>query len=135
MNCRLFKMLIQSYHDGELELGEMAEYENHRDRCAACAQADAEFASVFTALSGIGHLEPSPGFNASVMAHVDVARYRVSAWKKIWLSVRGFWRGLPSPIQATTVVASVFALFVGIYTPFLMMMMAAARTLAGYAMS
>ena len=135
MDCGLFRMLIQRYYDGELGLGEMAEYENHRQSCARCARLDAEFAGVFSALGGIAHFEPSEDFDAKVMARVDVSRYRVSAARKGWLALRGFWRGLPAPVRATGIVASVFAVFVGVYTPFLMMMLSALRSLAGYGMS
>lgn len=135
MDCRSFRMLIQKYHDGDLSLAEMAEYENHRAGCAECARLDGQFAGVFSALGSIGHFEPSPEFNARVMAHVDVARYRVSAFTKVMRAVRGFWRGLPAPVRATGLTASVFALFVSVYTPFLMMMLSALRRTAEYAMS
>lgn len=129
MNCDLFKMLIQRYHDGDLDLAGMAEYENHMRSCDGCRRLDSQFTGIFEALEGLELLQPSPDFNKNVMAGVDISRYKVRVSRKVWLSVRSFWRGLPAPVRATGIIASVFALFISVYTPFLLMMISAGKKL------
>jgi hypothetical protein len=131
MNCHLFKMLIQRYHDGELDRGDMAEYEEHRRNCHQCERLDMTFSGIFTVLEDMEVIEPPSDFNMKVMARVDVSRYKVRAARKVFLSVRGFWRGLPVPVQATGIISSVFALFIAIYTPFLLMMVSSGEKLLG----
>lgn len=133
MECHLFKMLVQKYHDGELDLAGMAEYENHFMECGECRRLDAQFAGVFSALDGIKLLEPSPGFDMNVMAHVDVARFRVSIARKAWISLRGLWQGLPKPLRVTGIAAPVFALFVAVYSPILLTMVLIAKKGVGVA--
>ena len=117
MNCRHFEMLIQKYHDGELGAAERAEYENHISSCASCRDLDARFATVFGALDGIPLADPSPGFDASVMARVDVARYRKSAASRAGAAVRSGWDRIPFPARVAGGIAAVFGLFVAVYTP------------------
>ncbi|MCK4537191.1 MAG: hypothetical protein KAV42_00200 [Candidatus Krumholzibacteria bacterium] len=131
MDCHLFKMLIQRYHDGELDRAGMAEYEEHRRNCQLCERLDTAFDGIFSALGDMEVMEPSSDFNMKVMARVDVSRYKVRAARKVWLSARGFWRGLPVPLQATGIISSVFVLFIAIYTPFLLMMVSAGKKLLG----
>ncbi|MBN2071462.1 MAG: zf-HC2 domain-containing protein [Candidatus Krumholzibacteriota bacterium] len=119
MNCHLFKMLVQKYYDGELDLAGMAEYENHTSECRACHAIDREYSKVFNALGAMEIFEPSPEFNMKIMAHVNVARYRVSPLKKAWISVRGRWDLLPAPLRAGVMTSAVFGLFVAVYTPIL----------------
>jgi hypothetical protein len=134
MNCRHFEMLIQKYHDGELAAAERAEYENHRESCSSCGELDAQFAAVFGALDGIPLAEPSPGFDAGVMARVDVARYRKSAASRAGAAVRNGWDRIPFPARIAGGIAAVFGLFIAVYTPMIGMIAAAAgkaATLAG----
>ncbi|MBU8920386.1 MAG: zf-HC2 domain-containing protein [Bacteroidales bacterium] len=131
MDCHLFKMLIQRYHDGELDRAGMAEYEEHRRSCHQCESLDTAFAGIFSVLEDMEVMEPDSDFNMRVMARVDVSRYKVRAARKVFLSVRSFWRGLPVPLQATGIISSIFVLFTAIYTPFLLMMMSAGKKLLG----
>ena len=130
MECHLFKVLIQRYHDGELEPVEIAEYEQHRRSCELCRELDAEFAGVFAALEGIPRLEPSVDFNSSVMARVDVARYRKSPARKA-VGVFGWtWGRLPAPVRITGTITAVFALFVSAYRPLLDILLGALQATA-----
>jgi hypothetical protein len=125
MNCRHFEMLIQKYYDGELDAVEMAEYENHLGSCPSCLGLDAQFAAVFGALDEIPLAEPSPGFDTNVMAMVDVARYRKSAFSRAGVAIRGGWDRLPFPARVAGGIAAVFGLFIAVYTPMIGMIAAA----------
>ncbi len=126
MNCRHFEMLIQKYHDGELDVPERAEYESHLASCHSCRELDMQFAAVFGALDEIPLAEPSPGFDAGVMARVDVARYRKSALSRAGTAVRGGWDRLPFPARVASGIAAVFGLFIAVYTPMIGMIASAA---------
>ena len=130
MECHLFKILIQRYYDGELEPVEIAEYEHHRHSCEACMELDTQYASVFAALEGIPRLEPSADFNSSVMARVDVARYRENPARKVIGVFGGTWGRLPAPIRITGTITAVFALFVSAYRPLLDMLLGALQAVA-----
>lgn len=132
MNCRHFEMLIQKYHDGELDAAEMAEYENHIESCPSCMGLDAEFASVFGALDEIPLAEPSPGFDMGVMARVDVARYRKSAFSRAGAVVRSGWDRIPFPARVAGGIAAVFGLFIAVYTPMIGVIVAAAGKTASF---
>ena len=112
MKCHLFRMIAQKYYDGELDPAGRAEYENHARECARCGEFDREYSFLFAALDDIETYEPSPEFNLRVMANVDVARYRVGAARKAWISIRSGWNRLPSAVRVTAAIAAVFGLFV-----------------------
>jgi len=132
MNCRHFEMLIQKYHDGELGAAERAEYESHMATCAGCRELDSRFAAVFGALGHIPLAEPAPGFDSAVMARVDVARYRKSAASRAVAVLRGGWDRIPRPARIAAGIAAVFGLFVGVYTPVIGMIAAAAGRAATF---
>jgi len=119
MDCHLFHMLIQRYHDGELDAVERAAYENHRRLCEACRLFDGRYAAVFGALDGIEKFEPSADFNSAVMARVDVSRYRVGAARKAAGAVGRGWFWIPFPVRAGVAVSAIFALFITAYGPFM----------------
>ena len=134
MNCRHFEMLIQKYHDGELDAVEVAAYENHLESCPSCMELDVQFAAVFGALDEIPLAEPSLRFDANVMARVDVARYRKSALSRAGVAIRGGWDRLPFPARVASGIAAVFGLFIAVYTPMIGMIAATtgkAATLVG----
>ena len=133
MNCRHFEMLIQKYHDSELGAAERAEYESHLASCASCMELDMQFAAVFGALDGMPLAEPSPGFDSSVMARVDVARYRKSAASRAGATVRNGWDRIPFPARVAAGIAAVFGLFIAVYTPMIGMIAAAAGKVATFA--
>jgi hypothetical protein len=130
MECRHFGLLIQRYYDGELEPAERAKYENHRAECRACGKLDAQYAAVFEGLSRIPMAEPSAGFNNSVLARVNIARYRTSPVRRFFQSIRGGWIYLPARLRVTATIAAVFGLFVAVYTPVIGLFAAGARKAA-----
>jgi predicted anti-sigma-YlaC factor YlaD len=119
MECHIFKMLIQRYHDGELDAVERAAYENHRGMCKSCRQQDAELARIFGALGNIELFEPSNAFGAKVIAQIDIARYRVSPARKAVRAFGQVWYRLPAQVRVGGALAVVFALFITAYRPFL----------------
>ena len=131
MKCHLFKMLIQKYYDGELDPAGSAEYENHVRECEACGKLDRQYSRVLTVLDGMELFEPSPLFDRNVMVHVDVSRYKVSAARKTWISIRSGWNNLPTPVRVTGATAAVFGLFVAVYSPILTSLVFAMRKVIG----
>lgn len=134
VDCHLFKMLIQRYYDGELDPVVMSDYERHRSLCEGCLALDAEYAALFGALEVIPRFEPSEGFDARVMSRVDVSRYRVSAARRLAAFFGGTWNRMPAYVRVGTSLATVFALFLTIYRPFLQFlidMLGTAATLVG----
>jgi hypothetical protein len=119
MKCHLFTMLLQRYHDGDLDPGERAEYERHRMQCADCRALDRQFSEVFEALDGIPLFEPAGDFNAKVMARVDVSRYRRRKARKVYRALENAWWWVPKPVRIALPVCMVFGLFASIYTPVL----------------
>ena len=117
MECRLYSMLIQRYHDGELDAVARAEYERHRRACAACRELDARYALVAGALGAMPVYEPSPEFNRRVLSRVDVAAYRTSPAKRFFGAVERSWNALPIPVRRGAVVGVLAALVVGVYKP------------------
>lgn len=112
-------MLVQKYYDGELDSVESAEYENHRRTCERCRLEDMQFASVFEALDGLPAIEPSRDFNSSVMARVDISRYRVGALQKAFRVLGRVLGTVPNPVRILAAVAAVFTLFITAYRPLL----------------
>ncbi len=127
MDCRNFELLVQKYHDGELDAAMMAEYESHLVSCGACRELDAGYAYVFEALEDLPLAEPSPSFDAAVMSRVDVTRYRTSVARRAAAAVRGGWDWLPKPVRVSAGIFAVFGLFTAVYTPIIGMLAAAAR--------
>ncbi len=119
MKCHLFTILLQRYHDGDLDPGERAEYERHRMQCADCRALDRQFSAVFEALGGIPLLEPAGDFNARVMARVDVSRYRRRRARYVYRALENAWWWVPKPIRIALPVCVIFSMFASIYTPVL----------------
>ncbi|MBN1164091.1 MAG: zf-HC2 domain-containing protein [Candidatus Krumholzibacteriota bacterium] len=133
MRCELFSMLVQRYHDGELSAVEMAEYKNHLRDCAACRRIDAEYAGMFVLLESIHLFQPSEDFDSKVMARVDISRYRVGLARRAGKGLRKYWNGLPVPLRSTALIASIFALFVAVYSPIIYTLIGAGRRLVALA--
>jgi hypothetical protein len=127
MECDLYRLLIQRYHDGELEPAERAEYENHRRRCAACRAMDERFALVAGALDGFPRFEPSPDFDARVLSRVDVAAYRVGPARRAARAAGRAWNAVPIPARNGSVIAAVGLFFIAVYKPLLDYMLATIR--------
>jgi anti-sigma factor RsiW len=127
MECHLFRLQIQRYHDGELEPAERAEYENHRRRCGTCGALDARFALIAGALDGLALFEPSPGFDRKVLSQVDIGAYRVSpARRAVRAAVRG-WSAVPVPVRNGSLIAALGFFFIAVYKPLLDYMIATIR--------
>lgn len=119
MKCHLFRLLIQQYHDGELDPAERAEYENHRRQCAACRAMDGRFALLVRALDDVPCLEPSADFNRRVLSHVDVASYRLSPAAAALRAIGGAWNGMPIALRNGGIVVAICAAFIAVYKPLL----------------
>lgn len=117
MECRLFALLIQRFHDGELDAVVRAEYEQHRRGCAACRGLDERYAVVARALGAMPVYEPSPDFNRLVLARVDIAAYRASPARRVFAAVERSWNGCPIPVRRGVVAAALAALVIGVYKP------------------
>jgi len=122
VDCHLFKILIQRYYDGELDLVAISDYERHRRGCGNCRALDAEYAALFGALGDIPRFEPSDRFNAEVMSRVDISRYRVGVARRFAGLIGGTWNRMPASVRVSTALAAVFALFVTIYRPLLQLL-------------
>jgi predicted anti-sigma-YlaC factor YlaD len=131
MDCHLFRIVLQRYHDGELDAADRAEYERHAALCAACRGLSRQFAAVFGALDGIPLLEPAADFNARVMARVDVSPYRARRRRRALRAFENVWWWVPKPVRIAIPVCAAFALFASVYTPVLeFLLLAGERALA-----
>ncbi|MFA4948548.1 MAG: zf-HC2 domain-containing protein [Candidatus Krumholzibacteriia bacterium] len=119
MECRLFRLLIQRCHDGELEPAERAEYENHRRRCEACRSRDAHFALIAGALDELTIFEPSPDFDRKVLSQVDIGAYRVSPARRAVRAAGRGWNAVPVPVRNGSLVAALGFFFIAVYKPIL----------------
>ncbi len=117
MECRLFTLLVQRYHDAELDAVARAAYEQHRRACAACRAIDASYAAVATALGDMPVYEPSPGFDRRVLSRVDVAAYRKGPVRSFFGNIERSWNAFPATVRRGAVVAAVAALVIGVYKP------------------
>ncbi len=133
MECHLFRILLQRYHDGELDPAERAEYERHMARCTACRELDHQFTAVFEALDGIPLLAPADDFNARVMAQVDVSRYRARRRRRAFRAIENVWWWVPRPIRIAMPVCVAFALFAGVYKPVLEFLLVAGQRALAFA--
>ncbi len=127
MECDLYRLLIQRYHDGELEPAERAEYENHRRRCEACRVADARFELVAGALDVLTRFEPAPDFDARVLSRVDIAAYRVSPARRAAHAAGRAWNTIPIPARNGSIIAAVGLFFIAVYKPLLDYLLATIR--------
>jgi anti-sigma factor RsiW len=127
MECHLFRLLIQRYHDGELEPAERAEYENHRRRCGECRALDARFALVAGALDGLTLYEPSPDFDKKVLSQIDIGAYRVGPARRAVRAVDRGWNAVPVPVRNGSLIAALGLFFIAVYKPLLDYMIATIR--------
>lgn len=127
MECHLFRLLIQRYHDGELEPAERAEYENHRRRCEACRALDMRFSLVTGALDGLPRFEPSSDFDRRVLSQVDIGAYRVSPARRAVRAAGRGWNAVPVPVRNGSLVAALGLFFIAVYKPLLDYMIAVIR--------
>ena len=119
MECNLFGLLMRRYHDGELGPAERAAYEQHRASCADCRALDKRYAGVVAALEAAPRWEPSPDFNARVLARVNMRQYRVGPVER---AVRAFgrtWEIIPGPAKTAGALAAWLTIFIAAYGPFL----------------
>lgn len=119
MDCHLFAILIQKYHDGDLDTVERSAYERHRDTCAGCAELDRRYAEVFSALDAAPLFEPSADFDERVMSQVDMARYRTSPARRVTGLLGRLGGRIPYPARRLIPVGIALAIFVVVYRPFL----------------
>ncbi|MCX5754453.1 MAG: zf-HC2 domain-containing protein [Candidatus Krumholzibacteria bacterium] len=127
MECHLFRLLIQRYHDGELEPAERAEYENHRRRCEACRSMDGRLALIAGALDGLPLFEPSSGFDGKVLSQVDMGAYRVSPARRAVRAIGRGWNIVPVPVRNGSLIAALGLFFIAVYKPLLDYMIATIR--------
>jgi anti-sigma factor RsiW len=127
MDCHLFRLLMQRYHDGELEPAERAAFEHHRSGCGECRALDARFALLVGALDAAPRFEPSAGFDARVLACVDIAAYRVSPVRRAFRAAERRWSAAPVALRNAAVIAALCALFIAVYKPLLDSMIATIR--------
>lgn len=119
MDCRLFRLLVQKYYDGELSDAEASEYEEHRRQCGDCRRIDAEYARLFSILDGMPEYEPSEGFNHAVLSRVDLSKYREGVLAKGARGAARLFGPIPSTIRnIVTVMASLLVIAL-IYHPML----------------
>jgi len=119
MECRLFRLLIQRYYDGELEPAERAEYENHRRRCEACRSLDERFALIAGALDGLPLFEPSLDFDRKVLSQVDIGAYRVGPARRAVRAAGRIWNAVPVPVRNGSLIAALGFFFIAVYKPLL----------------
>ncbi len=127
MECHLFRLLIQRYHDGELEPVERAEYDNHRRRCEACRSLDGRFALIAGALDGLTLFEPSPDFDGKVLSRVDIGAFRVSPARRAVRAAGRGWNAVPVHVRNGSLVAALGFFFIAVYKPLLDYMIATIR--------
>ncbi|MCD6380673.1 zf-HC2 domain-containing protein [bacterium] len=131
MDCHLFGLLIQKYHDGELERATEVEFETHLAECEKCRELESNYFEAFSALENMGFSQPLPGFNNRVMARVNVRKYRKSIFSLILGRISRRVNLLPGYIRVTGAVIGAFALFMYIFRPvFLYMLSAGDRLIA-----
>ena len=119
MKCHLFRLLIQRYHDGELDPAERSEYENHRRHCVACRALDSRFGIVVDALDNAPSFEPSADFNRRVLSRVDIASFRVSLLRAALRAIGRAWNGVPIPLRNGGIIVAMCAAFIAVYKPLL----------------
>lgn len=117
MECGLFALLMQGYHDGELDAAARAEYEQHRRSCGACRRLDERYARVVASLSTMPLHEPSPGFDRAVLSRVDIGAYRVSPVRRFFRAIERRWNAAPIPLRNGALVGVVCAAVIAVYKP------------------
>jgi len=119
MDCHLFRLLVQKYHDGELDGAQRAAFESHLAECEECGAFEESYRNVFSALDGLQRFEPSERFNDTVMAGVDTGKYRKSALGRFFVALSWKWSALPGYVRVTASLAAVFAVFMYVFRPIL----------------
>ena len=132
MDCHLFTLLIQKYHDGELERAVKAEFETHLAGCKKCQELESYYSEAFSALENMQVYQPSTAFNNRVMAKVNVRKYKRSFLAVILGRISGRVNLLPGYIRVTGAVAGVFALFMYIFRPVFLYILSAGESLIGF---
>lgn len=98
---------LQDWLDGRLAARSAARVQAHVAGCAACSREAAAWRSTFAALGSLGRLDPSEGFGARVMAHVQVPApvpAPVPEWRRALAWASGF---LPRTRRAWAAVSGV----------------------------
>lgn len=117
MDCGLFALLVQGYHDGELDAAERASYEQHRRSCEACRRLDERYARVVASLAAMPLFEPSPGFDRAVLSRVDLGAYRVSPARRFFGAIERRWNAAPIALRNGALAGLVCAAIVAVYKP------------------
>jgi hypothetical protein len=77
---------LEAYAEGSLGDGDRVIIESHLLACAECQASVEEWRTLFSALTGLIHFEPSTGFADRVMARVRIAPVSRPAWS--WQTVQ-----------------------------------------------
>lgn len=64
---------LEALTEGSLDAGDRVVIESHLVGCPDCQLQAEEWRALFSALGGLSHFSPAPGFTTRVMAHVRVA--------------------------------------------------------------
>ncbi|MDZ7860256.1 MAG: zf-HC2 domain-containing protein [Candidatus Krumholzibacteriota bacterium] len=135
MDCRLFSLLIQKYHDGELDRAMEAKYEKHLAECEKCGAIDARYSELFSAFENIEIYQPPEGFNDKVMANVNIRKYRKNLFSGFLSEITRRLDILPGYIRVASAVTAAFALFMYIFRPVFMYMISVLEGFAGFVSS
>lgn len=81
--------------------------EAHLAACQECRREVGSLRALDAALSGLGHLAPSPGFTARVMARVQLG----SPWQQAWRFARERWISLAAASVALVAATGLMALW------------------------
>jgi hypothetical protein len=119
VECHLFRLLIERYHDGELAPAERAEYENHRRQCEECRESDARFGMLIAALDQAPLFEPSADFDRGVLSRINPAAYRVSPARRAARAIERGWNAAPVLARNTIAIAALCAVIITVYQPLL----------------
>ncbi|HMA75886.1 MAG TPA: zf-HC2 domain-containing protein [Candidatus Krumholzibacteriaceae bacterium] len=135
MDCNLFSLLIQKYHDGELDRAMEAKYEKHLAGCEKCEAMDARYSELFSAFEKMEIYQPPEGFNGKVMANVNIRKYRKNLLSGFLSLIARRVNILPGYIRVASAVTAAFALFMYIFRPVFMYMISVLESFVGFASS
>lgn len=98
MNCEETQNQLSAYLDGGLDEARHRMVEEHLAGCSHCRAELAALRRTIASVSGLGSVEPPPGFSQRVMAQVRDEARRPSRWRSFLFPL---WAKLP--LQAATV--------------------------------